>query len=199
MRSFVILRENKRYIWGMSLLFLVGLLMGIAFHNGLRELLNPQLENIRNVANDINEKHNAFYTTLRIFTNNLEVGAVFVPLFGIALGLFPMYMIVVNGLIVGYVMVGLSVAKHLSIFQVFLFGVLPHGILEIPAFVFSAAMATKLGFVVVRPLQGMSRAQSIQVTYKEYVPVLGLVVVMLAIAACIEGNITPILVRNFLT
>jgi stage II sporulation protein M len=198
MRSFVILRENKRYIWGMSLLFLVGLFMGIAFHNGLRELLNPQLENIRHVANDINEKHNAFYTTFRIFANNLEVGAVFVPLFGIALGLFPMYMIVVNGLIVGYVMVGLALAKHLSIFQVFLFGVLPHGILEVPAFIFSAAMATKLGFVVVRPLQGMSRAQSIQVTYKEYVPVLGLVVVMLAIAACIEGNITPILVRLFL-
>jgi stage II sporulation protein M len=199
MRSFRILRENQRYLWIMMILFLAGIVMGIAFHTELTRFIEPQLDHLKSVAGDINEKNNAMYTSFRIFVNNFEVGVIYTPLLGILFGLFPMFMITTNGLIIGYILIGLSINKHLSMLKVLLIGILPHGILEIPALVFSAAMAVKLGLKVIRPIEGYSRGQSIGIVAKEYVPVLGLVVIMLAVAALIEGNITPVLMRHFLS
>ncbi|UOF91931.1 stage II sporulation protein M [Fodinisporobacter ferrooxydans] len=198
MRIGKILKANYRYILAMTLIFFAGAGLGGIDRHALHPFMQSQLEHLKTIAGDIKQRNNPLYTTMQIFFNNFEVGIIYVPLLGIFFGLFPIFMIFTNGLLVGYVVSGITTEMHLSVWKVLLFGILPHGILEIPAFIFSASIAMKLGFVMIRPIPAMSRGQSLRYVVHEYIPVLIAVSAVLLVAACIEGFVTPVLMHAFL-
>jgi len=75
---------------------------------------------------------------------------------------------------------------------IFLAGVVPHGIFEIPALMIGSAMALYMGASIVTPQLGRSMGEVILELFADWVKIfLGVVVPLLAIAAVIEAYITP--------
>jgi stage II sporulation protein M len=79
----------------------------------------------------------------------------------------------------------------------FLKGILPHGIIEIPAFILACALGLRLGFLVLESFGGLfsheKRAQfqnRFRTFMKQLVPMVILVAGLMLLAAVIESTIT---------
>jgi stage II sporulation protein M len=82
----------------------------------------------------------------------------------------------------------------------FLAGVVPHGIFEIPALMIGSAVALYMGAAIVTPQTGKSMGEVILELLADWVKIfLGVVVPLLAIAAVIEAYVTPGLLLNVMT
>lgn len=87
----------------------------------------------------------------------------------------------------------------LSPLQVFLAGVLPHGIFELPALLIGSSVVLYIGAALVTPQTGKSMGEVIIELLADWAKIfIGLVVPFLAIAALIEAYITPILLLRVL-
>jgi stage II sporulation protein M len=83
--------------------------------------------------------------------------------------------------------------------QIFLAGVLPHGIFEIPALMIGSAAMLYMGVAIVTPQTGKSMGEVILELFADWTKIfIGLVVPLLAVAALIEAYITPVLLANVL-
>lgn len=78
-----------------------------------------------------------------IFFNNLK-SSFFGMIFGIALGIFPLFSSIINGYILGFVASMTVEGEGLSV----LWRLLPHGIFELPAVFISLGLGLKLGTFV---------------------------------------------------
>ncbi|MBK7317058.1 MAG: stage II sporulation protein M [Anaerolineales bacterium] len=80
---------------------------------------------------------------------------------------------------------------------IFLAGVLPHGIFELPALVIGAAVVLYMGVAIVTPQTGKSMGEVIIELFADWTKIFfGLVVPLLAVAAVIEAYITPVLLAG---
>lgn len=80
---------------------------------------------------------------------------------------------------------------------IFLAGVAPHGILEIPALMLASAAVLYIGVVVVTPQTGRSMGEVILSLLADWMKIfVGLVAPMLLAAALIEAYITPAILRG---
>jgi stage II sporulation protein M len=79
----------------------------------------------------------------------------------------------------------------------FMAGVLPHGIFELPALMIGSAVVLYMGAVIVTPQTGKSMGEVMIELFADWVKILlGVVIPLLAIAAVIEAYITPGLLIN---
>ncbi|MCE7859770.1 MAG: stage II sporulation protein M, partial [Chloroflexi bacterium CFX2] len=77
---------------------------------------------------------------------------------------------------------------------IFLAGVLPHGIFEIPALMIGSAVVLYIGAVLVTPQTGKSMGEVILEMLADWAKIfVGVVVPLLALAAVIEAYVTPAL------
>lgn len=128
---------------------------------------------------------NPFIVTLNIFINNLQASAILF-LGGVSFGLITVLILTLNGFIIGIVAEMIRQEQGLVFF---LAGVLPHGIFEIPAFILAGSYGILLGGELWRELSGEGDAVAAAGIYgRKFIL---LVLPLLAIAACIEGFITP--------
>lgn len=127
--------------------------------------------------------------TLLIFLNNLQV-SLFLMLSGIIVGLPTFLGILLNGALMGSI-ITFFIVEGLPVLPFLILGVLPHGIIELPAFFISTAFGFKLGFHFLFPLRGMGRFKSVGVILKEYAFLFPLVVALLLAAAFVEILVTP--------
>jgi stage II sporulation protein M len=75
---------------------------------------------------------------------------------------------------------------------IFLAGVLPHGIFELPALLVGSAVVLYIGASLVTPQTGKSMGEVIIDLMADWAKIfIGLVVPLLAIAALIESYVTP--------
>jgi stage II sporulation protein M len=82
----------------------------------------------------------------------------------------------------------------------FLAGVLPHGIFELPALMIGSAVALYMGAALVTPQTGKSMGEVIIELLADWVKIfLGVVVPLLAVAAVIEAYVTPGLLLSVMT
>ena len=82
----------------------------------------------------------------------------------------------------------------------FLAGVVPHGIFEIPALMIGSAAVLYMGASIVTPQLGKSMGEVILELFADWAKIfLGVVVPLLAIAAVIEAYITPGLLLSVMT
>ena len=125
----------RKYIYAISIIFLLGTFLGFFLRNDLG-FLDSFLRDIVNQTKGMNLPELIFF----IFQNNLR-SAFFTMLFGIFLGLSPMINALFNGTILGYVFSKAEMAEGFIV----IFRVLPHGIFELPAIFISLGMGLKLG------------------------------------------------------
>lgn len=114
-----------------------------------------------------------------IFLNNLR-SSFFALVFGILLGIFPVFAAVLNGFLLGFV-ADLSVRSQ-GIFV--LWRILPHGIFELPAVFISLGLGLRLGFYFWR----RRKNEKFKDLFIESIRIFLLIVFpLLVIAAIIEG------------
>lgn len=119
-----------------------------------------------------------------IFLNNL-VASFIVMSTGVGFAIFTVSGIVLNGLVVGVVA---YVVKSKSV--LLLFSLLPHGVIELPIFLTSAAIGLRLGHEVINKIRRREEA-SITRQFKEGLKIYILwIVPLLLLAAIIEATIS---------
>ncbi len=135
--------------------------------------------------------HIAPVATLEFFGNNWTV-AISTALGGIALVIPALSAIVFNGVVLGATA---ALEVNLSVLVAF---VIPHGVFEIPAIFIAGALGVHLGAVSWRTFRGrLSRAGFADALENAFWVLMG-VGILLAIAAVIEGFISPYYWRLFL-
>ena len=128
--------------------------------------------------------HIAPVATLNFFGNNWAV-AIATSLSGVALVIPALSSIAFNGLVLGA-----TAALEENLFVLIAF-VVPHGIFEIPALFISGALGIHLGLVSWRTFRGrLSRERFADVLERAFWILMG-IGVLLALAAVIEGFISP--------
>lgn len=198
-----VLWGGRRWLLTSIVLFLVGILMGWGASQAEPELLieqlQPIIERIGGLGQQVIASESPGERTWIIYRNNAQAVSVMmlaalVPVIG---WLLPAFGMMGNGMLLGVVF-GLGSrlsGRAIDPMQLFM-GIAPHGVIELPAIWIGAAWAMRLGLRWLAPSAAGERWEVWQRCAKESVIVLALVMVMLGIAAFIEGNITLALVRN---
>jgi stage II sporulation protein M len=191
-------RGMKHYLIASALVFLTGVLLGSLYSGMFDAFLDQKLEQLSEmVKRSIQPDHKSLSAFTFIFMNNTLL-SIFMMFSGVLLGLFPLYFLVSNGLIVGYLGAKSAAAGQLD---TFLIAVLPHGIIEIPAVVVACAYGLRLGFLTLEALRSFPSAerrsrvrQKYKALLKLSIPYGAAVVILLLAAAIIESTFTMWLV-----
>ncbi|WP_170119576.1 stage II sporulation protein M [Tumebacillus permanentifrigoris] len=185
------MRQNKNYLWLALGLFALGWVLGALFTEQIFALVKPSLEQLRDIAEKAQNKGGA-YTSGVIFTNNLRATVTMLVL-GILACVPTMITLVMNGMMIGVMLT--QAGGHF--WGLVTFGILPHGIFEMPAIFIASAFGIKLGRVLLVPLVEKTRWQSFKFVWREVLSIGWFVVVLLIVAATVEGLVTPVLLQTF--
>ncbi|MDO9573471.1 MAG: stage II sporulation protein M [Candidatus Contubernalis sp.] len=192
-----IVKENSSWIFLASGIFVLGVVAGFTAVGQnqaiLQELSEPYFELLEELAEEVMEG-GPLQGIFLIFSNNL-LASVRIIFLGILLGLAPLLGLVVNGGLIGILAAVFMVEQNVNPALFFIFGLLPHGILEIPAFLISAALGLKLGYHVIFPMEEMNRPQSITYVAKEAVNVIFYLTLIFLAASIVEILVTPYLIQ----
>lgn len=208
--------ENRLvWLWILAAgLLIAGFMAGMLWPSHYAALLNPSVKEIQKLALRTNALHSPLYTSGVIFLHNLLAAIVVMVLTGLlTAGIYPAWGLWMNGLTMGYVVSVTGAHLHVSPWTVFAFGMLPHGVFELPAFVWSAVLGMRLGYALVFSLwrrlgASLSKVSgaSLRSGQKQVVRVpertvryelsrvlrqLPYVIGLLVVAAAIEGTVTP--------
>lgn len=189
-----VLKRNRGYIAAAAVLFLIGWVTGSIYSEQLMAAVKPMLEKIASLAEQTQEKDSALYTAGVIFLNNLTACAMMV-LFGCLLAVPTVFSLVLNGMVIGVLFGQLD--SGVSAWELIVYGLLPHGIFELPALVIAAAFGIKLGRVLLVPLKGKTRLESFGFTWLEVVKAAWVPFALLVVAAGVEATLTPYLLEKF--
>lgn len=190
------LKKNNRWIILSSLIFLLSFFSGyIAADQNMEfinELSEPYFEFLEDMARDIVDKSPGRGIFI-LFFNNL-FASLRVIFLGVILGIPPLFGLLINGSILGIVTATLA-EQNIPPLLFLTLGILPHGILELPAFLISAAFGLKLGYHLLFPVEENNRWESLVLVIKEISNIIFFIIMLLIIAAAIEILITPLLLR----
>lgn len=168
------LSESRKYIYFAALLFIFFGIFGFIFADNLTFLDKIIRELVSKVSN-----LEGLDVGLYIFANNTQ--SAFIGLLaGILFGLFPLFNIVLNGTVIGYVLA--VVSRESSLFEIW--KLLPHGIFELPAIFISLGLGLKLGAFILSPKPLITLKQRL---YYSMLVFVFFVLPLLAVAAIIEG------------
>ncbi|WP_274653945.1 stage II sporulation protein M [Paenibacillus humicola] len=193
------LKTMRHYLALSSVILLAGMVVG-GTNPAFEAFIEHQLTGLKQMANLIDDSSNpTLYMMGFIFFNN-AYKALLVMAFGALFGIIPIVFLAINGMILGYVIHSAAEKGGGMLADVIFKGLLPHGIIEIPALVIACAYGVCLGKIMLRG------AGAVIVPRKEWgselrrflrraMPAAALIVGMLLVAAVIESTVTVWLLR----
>lgn len=170
-------------------LFSFGIWYG-ASSDTLRIMLQNQLDSLGTMAEQLSTMENAqFWTGVFIFFNN-AIKSFMVMYLGLFFGIIPVFFLVMNGMIIGYLLSSLH-EQGINVFELVLRGLLPHGILEIPAILIASAYGLKLGGIAMQWISGrQGGARLLKHKLRMTLPLMLVLTVVLLVAAIVESTVT---------
>ncbi|MUT68230.1 stage II sporulation protein M [Paenibacillus sp. NEAU-GSW1] len=197
-------KSMSGYISFGFILFAAGIVVGgtdTAFSNYLEQQL-ASLGGLREQLERTGNPTLAFM--IFIFLNN-AIKSILILYIGSLFGIVPIFFLVFNGMIIGFLLQRVAEANGTEGLLATLIGLLPHGIIEIPAIVIASAYGMKFGALVwklllsaLSPRRSSGEAgRAIEFFVIRSVPVVVLLVVALLIAAVIESTVSLWLVSNY--
>jgi len=134
---------------------------------------------------------------LIILERNSLASLTFVILGLITGGALTLLSIVVNGGMVGALLGVLGIKGTVNPLKLLFFGIIPHGILEIPAIALAGGLGMRLGILAVQRVtgKGVSLKGELRDTLATFVFV---IIPVLVAAALVESTVTPVLVKTML-
>lgn len=194
------LKLMKHYFIAATLVFVVGMILGAGFSDSFQTFIETQLKALEQLAQSMADKPNPQWSMFwLIFWNNVLKTLLVIAL-GAFFGILPLFFLLTNGLLLGYIG-ALSAQKESLLFV--LKGIVPHGILEIPAIIIAAAFGMRLGVLMMKSLAALISPNRPN-AYKEELlgfakaigPVVLVLVATLTVAALIESTFTYWLVKS---
>jgi len=172
----------------MTLLFLAGLVVGVqvaGYTRGfIKQLSSPLGAPVERLL------ENKYLLALLILANNLRV--LFILLVSCVTVVGPAVVIFVNGVVVGAV---LTLASSKLPPEALILSVLPHGVVEIPAFIYAASTSTVFGVALwERVLKRRELGGAVRLLLAGTL----ISALLIAVAALIEAFVTPSLLLDYL-
>lgn len=199
----MVLSFVKRYLFGMrryialaALVYFISIFVGYLWASVFPDAAQKIIEEFRQMLGPVH-KASPLGLFVFIFIKNAVAG--FLAVFaGIVFGIFPLLALFSNGAFLG-AFAHLFFQKTSSA-AIFLAGILPHGAVEIPAFLFSAAAGFCLGIAVFRRI--ISGEKELGRKFRRAAKLYLFIILPLFLAAAfIEAFITPVILaaaRSFL-
>lgn len=192
------MKASSQFIWVSFIIFTVSIFVGIT-NDSFSRFLNAQLLSMDMIVEELDKSNNpSLAMFIFIFLNN-AIKSVAVIFIGAFFGIFPIFFLAVNGLVIGYIVkLTLDGQATVSLFDLVVKQLLPHGILEIPALIIVAAYGLRLGKLLFSTLGALltnhDKLDQIGLTYKDTLKRCGVMAlystVILLIAAIIESTFT---------
>lgn len=188
------LKGMKHYFIAAAATLLAGIYLGYSSPEQFQFLLESQKQQLLDIINSMMAKdHYQWRLMLYVFANNILV-AVFMVYSGALFGIIPLFSLMSNGLMIGYL-------AHQYVpeegWSGFLMAILPHGIFEYPALLLACAYGIKFGALTLKGLIFLPSPSRRAANSKTFIHVLKnsiLLMVVLAVlffaAALIEGLVT---------
>lgn len=206
---------SKRYIAIAIVMLLLGIVAGYFFPMVFSHQLAPSLKELTTIAARTKEAHSWWLTFGTIFLHN-TAAMVAMMIFGSVLCVYPMFILWTNGLVVGYLAITIYQTRGILPWKMFVYGILPHGIFELSAFIWAAAIGIANGIAVIRyfgwqfsrHLQDSEMTSGLLTTRESgasiYLrPLVGrslrslpYIIILLLIAALVETSVTPLLIAH---
>jgi stage II sporulation protein M len=178
--------QNKSWLKGLGVLFAISVGIGVLAFIFYPNFIEKVLEGFQDRFG-ANPKLNVDLV-LQIFVQNcLALGIALLG--GVLLGLSSLLVVVVNGLIIGYIVSWLAYLTHPDILltlELILGGLVPHGILEIPAFLIASALGLRVGWEWMFDKSAGRRLEVFKKNFKQAFAIVPVIIVVLFIAALIE-------------
>lgn len=200
---FPTLRRMAASIW---IYVVLGVIVSVAAYYFTLDFLDPskftsaEMEKVLDEASKFvaGSKPLSEITASFLFFNNLRV-----ELIMLFLGIFTFGVAAVLIFIINFGLIGAALAVTqllgLSPLTIFMAGVFPHGIFELPSLLLVGAASLYMGVRMVTPSTRDSISEVFLQTLADWFKVaFGLAFPLLLIAALVEAHITPILLYNFL-
>ncbi|MBN2733981.1 MAG: stage II sporulation protein M [Methanomicrobiaceae archaeon] len=149
------------------------------------EMAETLLSSLQNEMYAFVADDNQAVLSLKLFLNNLEA-AVLLFIGGATFGLVTMFVLMTNGIIIGFV---LSYASEEKGILPVMASIIPHGIMEIPAFLIAAGLGLLLSVSLWDEFKGKGDAASDAKSLAQQFILI--VIPLLAFAAVTEAFITP--------
>jgi stage II sporulation protein M len=182
-------RTMKGPLAAAAVLFAAGIWIG-AQTDGFDRLLDDQLESLSETAEALGKMENAqWWFGLFIFLNN-TVKSIIVMYLGLLFGLLPAAFLLINGMVLGHLLASLD-AQGVHVWELIVKGLLPHGILEIPAIVLACGYGLRMGSAAVAALTGRPGARSeLKQVMVVSLPLMLFLALVLGAAAVVESTVT---------
>jgi len=194
---FKTIKENKFLIFFSIGLFLFSSISGVFIFQVLLdnnpEIIDSFVDQFKEMFGPISEL-SPFQLFLTIFYVNTRTSFLIMML-GALLGIFPFISLWLNGTILG-ILFGKYIAEGGN-YLGFMMGILPHGIIEIPAIIIAASQGFRLGKEVVSPPTGLNRSEAIKLNITKGIKLFVLILPLLLIAAVIEVYISTYLFSTY--
>ena len=148
-------RQLRHYIITAAVLFFAGIWVG-ADSELFQHFLNEQIRSLGEIASELSERDHAnalFF--IFIFLNN-TIKSILVMYLGGLFILIPVVFLVMNGMILGYLF-AIAAAANMDVWGMFIKGILPHGIIELPVIIIACAFGLRFGVLVLKMLTGLFR------------------------------------------
>jgi stage II sporulation protein M len=158
------------------------------------EWLSQQLKGLEEIANSVKNSDNPELTMFKLIAANNIFVSILAMALGIVGGIFPVFMLVTNGMVLGYVLDGIAQEGH-NVWLLIAKSLLPHGIIELIAVFLACAFGLRFGLTLIKGVLGsiLGKEKSWQPFVRTAIgsiPALILITVMLVIAAVVESTIT---------
>ncbi len=167
-------------------LFGIGLAFGLVLPADIADFLAEDLAALEQLGAIL--RPFTVSTAIFIFSKNvlaLVLSFIFSPI----LCLLPILALIVNGWIISFISSIIVQEKSLGFL---LAGLLPHGILELPALIIGEAAALSFGFMVLTALVSRNKRKFFWPHLKQNLKYLAIAVSLLVPAAIIETYVTPL-------
>ena len=173
-------RDHRPFVAFSALVFLLGTLAGVGLDLSGVDLFGALgLDSVTDLFPET-------ITAVTILLNNTRAFLLFVA-GALTLGLLTVLALVFNGVVVGYVMSGAAAEKG---FLFVVLGLVPHGVLELPALFVASGVAFRLVYVVPAYLIGRRNRVLNELDLKRTIALVGVAWVVLAVAAFVEFYVT---------
>jgi stage II sporulation protein M len=180
-----------RYRWWIVIaiaLFGIGIAFGLTDPLNLASLLSDELASLEKLGGILAPF--TFTMFIFVFLKNV-ITLLFSFIFSPILAIIPVVTLLLNGWIVGLVSTVVTEQKSLGFV---LAGILPHGVIELPALFIGEAAALSFGITAVIALFKKEKRELFLPSLKQNLRYLTLAVALMLPAAAIETFLTPLLV-----
>lgn len=196
-------REHRLSLLTAIGFFLLGAIFGAIYWKELGELMKEVITQlVDKIGISPGGETKPFQLFWGLLLNNSLASLVLI-ISGLLFGIMPAWGMLLNGLIIGYMLAAVGYGG-INPFSMFFFGILPHGIFEIPALVLAASYGFILGAAVFqtiirlfRPKLREERPVKWGRIWRFFLPTVIVVLLLLVVAAAIESSLTLYLVQTF--